>query len=150
MAFARQSLNRWWMVLATAVWTVLATADASTCEAMDKGRPAAANGITGGGPESPVPVARWRKGSNHPPHRRPPAVPKVGPSCAPNDDTTSGDPDEDDDDPSSFLNDPDDTDASSIAWLADWAPCPIPRECAPPAWIAPPTSSRPRLERLRC
>jgi hypothetical protein len=150
MAFARQSRHRWWMVLVAAVWTVLAVADASTCAAMDKGRAAAASGITGGHPESSVPIARSRSGSAHRPHKRSHAVPKFAPSFDPNDDTTSGDPDDDDDDPSNFVDDSDDTEVASIAWLEDGAPYPIPHQAAPAARIAPPTSSLPTLERLRC
>jgi hypothetical protein len=150
MAFALQSLRRWWMALAMAMGTMLATTDASAGEANGKGQQAATNGITGGHHESPVPIARSRSGSVHRPRKHRHAVPKIAPAYVPNDDTTSGDPDDDDDDPSSFLNDSDETDTASIVWLEEWAPCPIPHECAPPAWIAQPTSSRPTLERLRC
>ena len=52
MAIVGQSLHRWWMAVATTVATMLATADASTCEAMGKGRSAVACGVTGGCPEA--------------------------------------------------------------------------------------------------
>jgi hypothetical protein len=208
------------MVLATTVGTMLAAADASTCEAIGKGRSAVASGITGGCPEalsddaqvrdnsrlvttgrltvpaaaqtcsgpcacrprprfapsskagdtvqksrseraatavpggsgSPVPIARLRGGSTHRSHKRPVAVPKIVPPYDPNDDTTSGDRDDDDDDETSiFLNDDDDdTDAPIISWLEARAPCPIPHECAPVAWTAPPPSSLLMIQRLRC
>jgi hypothetical protein len=177
MASVRQSRHRWWMALATAVGTMLATAVASSCEAMAQGRSAAASGIANGhpkalsddvqvphkghseqsaartvpgGPTSPVPLGRWRSGSTHRPHRRPQAVPKKVPLYDPNDDTTSNDPDEDDDEPSRFLDDPDDPDVANIARLEERAPCPIPRECAPVVWTGPPSSSLPTLQRLRC
>jgi len=130
---------------------MLATADASTAQAMGNGRSAVASGITGGGPESHVPIARWQSGSTHRPHPRPQAVPKIMLSYAPDDDTTSGDPDEDDDDDTSkFLNDSDGTHAPIIACLEERAPCPISHECAPAATTAPPSSSLLTPQHLRC
>jgi hypothetical protein len=106
-----------------------------------------------GGSGSPVPIARLPVSSTRRWHKRPVAVPKIVPPYVPNDDTTSGDPDEDDDDETSkSLNDSDDddTDAPIISWLEETAPCPIPRERAPVAWTAPPSSSLLMLQRLRC
>jgi hypothetical protein len=102
------------------------------------------------GPTTPVPIARSRAGSIHRPHRRPQATPKVVPLYEPNDDTTSDDPDEDDDEPSKFGDDSEDTEVASIAWLEERPLCPSPRECAPLAWTAPPSSSLPTQQRLRC
>jgi hypothetical protein len=154
MAIARQSLHRWWMALATTLGSMLATADASTCEAMgkQKSRSEPAAMAVPDGPESSIPIARLRSGSTHRPHRRPQAVPKIVPSYDPDDDTTSDDPDEDDDETSKNLSDSenDDTDVPIIAWLEERAPCPVPHECAPVTWSAPPSSSLLTLQPLRC
>jgi hypothetical protein len=106
-----------------------------------------------GGSGPPVPIARLRGGSTHRWHKRPVAVPKIVPLYDPNDDTTSGDPDEDDDDETSnFLIDSDDdeTDAPIISWLEEGAPFPIPYERALVTRTGPPTSSLLTLQRLRC
>jgi hypothetical protein len=102
-------------------------------------------------PESPSHIGRLRSGSTHRGHRRPFAVPKITPSYDPNDDTTSGDPDEDDDnDTTEFVTDSDDTDVPIIAWHEERAICPIPDECPSFAWTVPPSSSFRTLQPLRC
>ncbi len=95
--------------------------------------------------------ARLRSGSSHRSHPRLPAVPKIIHAFDPNDDTTSGEPDEDDDDETSkFLNGFNDTDAPITGWLEEMAPCAIPCECAPVTRIAPPASPFLTLQRLLC
>jgi hypothetical protein len=103
------------------------------------------------GSGSPVPMAPLRGGSTRRSHKRAHAVPKAVPSNDPNDDTTSGEPDEDDDDETSkSLNGSDDTDATIRAGLEERVPGVIPRECAPVTRTAPPSSSLLTLQQLRC
>jgi len=102
-------------------------------------------------PGSPFHVSRLRSGSIHRSHTHPPAVPKIVLSNDPNDDGTSGDPDEDDDNETSkFLSNFDDTDAPIMAWCQVMAPCPITHECATVTCTAPPSSTLLTLQRLRC
>ena len=71
-------------------------------------------------------VARLRSGSTHRSHKRPLAIPKIVLSNDPNDDGTSGDPDEDDDNETSkFLNNSDDTDVPIMAGCQEMGHCPI-------------------------
>ncbi len=100
---------------------------------------------------SPVHATRFRSSSIHRSHKHPFAIPRIVLSYDPNDDTTSGEPDEDDDDETSkFLDGSDDTDAPIIARLEEMAPCPIPHECAAVPWTAPPSSPLLTLQRLLC
>jgi hypothetical protein len=102
-------------------------------------------------PGFPVRVGHLRKGSARRSHEHLPAVPRIVHLYDPNDDTTSGDPDEDDDNETSdFLNGSDDTDVPIMAWCQEMAPCAIPLECAPVTWTAPPSSHFLTLQRLRC
>ncbi len=102
-------------------------------------------------PGFPVPVTRLRSRSAHKSHKHHFELPKVVVSNDPNDDGTSGDPDEDDDNETSkFVNGPDDTDAPIMEWCQELAPFRILHECAPATATPYPSSAFLTLQRLRC
>jgi hypothetical protein len=69
----------------------------------------------------------------------------------PNDDTTSGDPDEDDDNETSkFLDSDDNTDGTTIPCLQETVLYLIACQCASVTWTAPPSSHFPMPQQLRC
>jgi hypothetical protein len=136
------------MALLMIVGTMLAIADAFTSETVVT-EPAGT--CVPHQPDFSGPVGPLRSGSTHRGHKRASAVPKIVVSYDPNDDTTSGDPDEDDDnDTTEYVTDSDDTDVPIIAWHEETGTCPIPHECPSMACAALPTSSFPTLQPLRC
>ena len=69
----------------------------------------------------------------------------------PNDDGTSGDPDEDDDNETSkFLDSDDNTDVACLVWLHEMVPYLIAEQCASLTGTAPPLRTFPMRQQLRC
>jgi hypothetical protein len=83
--------------------------------------------------------------------KRPTACSAIAGAGDPNDDETSGDPDEDDDNETSkFLNGGDDTDVPIIACFQEKVPYLSAPQCALVTWTEPPSSPFLTSQRLRC
>ena len=101
-------------------------------------------------PNLPRQVARLRSGSAHHSLKNLFAVAKVVQND-PNDDGTSGDPDDDDYSETSILFDrPGDKEVLISAWSRDNVCVSIDSECLPITWTVPLSASLPLLQQLRC
>jgi hypothetical protein len=177
MAFLPHAQNRSWLAFAVIAGTMWAIADSSTRGTMGGVHSTVASDITddrGGAPSdqaqapaehrhlspasaladgsgSPVRVAGSRRRTIPGSHKRIVMCSATGVAGDPNDDGTSGDPDEDDDNETSkFLNSDNNTEVACMVWLQEMVPYLIADHCATLTGPAQDSSHSPMLQPLRC
>jgi hypothetical protein len=177
MTFLSHPHKRSWLTLAVLAGTMWAIADSSTrgtvggvrstvasditddrggtpsnqTQAPDEQRPLVAAPARADGSGSPVRVAGSRRRTIPGSHKRIVVCSATRVAGDPNDDGTSGDPDEDDDNETSkFLNCDDNTDVACPVWLQEMVPYLIADQCASLTGPAQPSSQFPMRQQLRC